>query len=104
MKRTSKALGILGLAWAAALPGSAATVTLFGTTYNVTVVGRDQTYKTTAGKQVKVVLQPLTDDAGNSYDQKSSLYFSPGTDATKDRLLVMAHLSADNDGPVWHNL
>jgi hypothetical protein len=105
MKQMSVALGIVGLVWATVLPASAQkTVKLFGTTYNVTSFTRDQTYKTAAGKQVKIVLQPTMDSNGNSYDQKSSLYFSQGADPTKDRLLVMAHLSADNDGPVWHNL
>ena len=40
-------LAIQALSLAAALPASAQkTVKLFGTTYNVVVVGRDQTFKT----------------------------------------------------------
>ena len=55
MKRMVGALGILGLVCAAALPkiANAAATTqmkLFGTTYNVTIFGRDQTYKKADGK------------------------------------------------------
>lgn len=102
MKRMVVALGILGLVCAVALPTVANAAAppqmkLFGTTYNVTIFGRDQTYKTAAGKQVKIVLQPTMGSAGNTYDQKSPPYFSEGADPSKDRLLIAAHLSADND-------
>src|SRR5712692_5514534 len=63
MKRMAGALGILGLVCAVAWPTAAnaavsTQVKLFGTTYNVTIFGRDQTYKRADGKQVKIVLQP----------------------------------------------
>lgn len=109
MKRMVRALGVLAAISAVAWPSighaaAPAQMRLFGNTYNVTIFGRDQTYKTAAGKQVKIVLQPTTDDAGNTYDQKSSLYFSEGADPSKDRLMVAAHLSADNPTASWHNL
>jgi hypothetical protein len=96
------ALAVQGFFLAAVLPASAQkTVKLFGTTYNVAVVGRDQTFKTDAGKQVKVVLTAATDDFG-SWTQKAGLFFAEGADATKDRLLVCCHLDSDTDGPMWH--
>jgi hypothetical protein len=109
MKRMVVALGILGLVCAIAWPTAAnaaapVQMKLFGTMYNVTIFGRDQTYKKADGKQAKIVLQPSTDSAGNMYDQKSSLYFAEGADPSKDRLLIAAHLSADNDTDTWHNL
>jgi hypothetical protein len=104
MKRLAVALGSLGLVCAVAWPTAAnaavsTQVKLFGTTYNVTIFGRDQTYKRADGKQVKIVLQPA-----DSYTQKSCLYFSEGAGPTKDRLLIGAHIDANDDGPVWHNL
>jgi len=100
MKRMSVALGILGLVWAAASPASAQkTVKLFGTTYNVTVVGRDQTFKKADGKQVKIQLTPA-----DTYTQKSTLFFAAGADPSKDRLLVGAHSDANDPDVLWHQL
>ena len=74
MRRMAVALGILGLIGAVALPANAQkTVKLFGTTYNVAIFGRDQTYKKADGKQVKIV---LTD--ASTYTQKAGLFFAEG--------------------------
>src|SRR5437867_9913479 len=104
MKRMVGALGILGLVCALASPTAvhaAATpqMKLFGTTYDVTIFGRDQTYKTAAGKQVKIV---LTD--ASTYTQKAGLFFAEGADPTKDRLFVACHQDDNNDATSWHQL
>ena len=80
MKRMVGALALLGLVCAAALPkvAHAAATTqmkLFGTNYNVTIFGRDQTYKKADGKQVKII---LTDPS--AYTQKAGLFFAEGAD------------------------
>jgi hypothetical protein len=98
MRRLSVVVGILGLAWAAVLPAGAQTqMKLFGKTYNVVIEGRDQTFKTADGRQVKIVLTPA-----DSYTQKAGLYFVEGADPSKDRLFFTCHLDADDDGPIWH--
>src|SRR5438128_9351207 len=104
MKRMVGALGILGLVCAAALPkiANAAATTqmkLFGTTYNVTIFGRDQTYKKADGKQVKII---LTD--ASAYTQKAALFFAEGADPSKDRLFVACHQDDNNDDTPWHQL
>src|SRR5258708_40263766 len=104
MKRMVGGLGILGLVYAVALPtvANAAAVQqmkLFGTTYNVAIFGRDQTYKKADGKQVKIV---LTD--ASTYTQKAALFFAEGADPTKDRLLVACHQDDYNDDTPWHQL
>src|SRR5437667_9808755 len=104
MKRMVGALGILGLVCAAALPqvaGAAAStqMKLFGTTYNVAIFGRDQTYKKADGKQVKIV---LTD--ASTYTQKAGLFFAEGADPSKDRLFVACHQDDNSDATPWHNM
>src|SRR5262249_52761837 len=94
------ALALQALLWAAALPASAQkTVKLFGNTYDVQIFGRDQTYKTAAGKQVKIV---LTDPS--TYTQKAGLYFAEGADPSKDRLLFACHSDDNNDTSPWHHM
>ncbi len=100
MRRMAVALGILGLIGAVALPANAQkTVKLFGTTYNVAIFGRDQTYKKADGKQVKIV---LTD--ASTYTQKAGLFFAEGADPSKDRLFVACHQDDNSDATPWHNM
>jgi hypothetical protein len=84
MRRLSVALGVLGLAFAAALPARAAEVTLFGKKYNVVMESRGQTYK----NGVRVVLP----SAGN---RKAGLFFEEGADPSQDRLWVAAPITND---------
>src|SRR5437667_4017300 len=90
MKRTSVALGILGLVWPAAIPASAqTTIQLFGKTYNVVKESRGQTYNSATGR-VQIVLPPR--DASL---QLASLDFVEGADASKDRMFVGINIVAD---------
>jgi hypothetical protein len=94
MKRTSVALGILGLVWAAAMPASAqTTIQLFGKTYNVVKESRAQTYK----NALKVVLPPRDLSL-----QDASLDFVQGPDAdpSKDRLFVGSNVQVDPDNVI----
>lgn len=107
MKRASAVLVVLGWVWAATVPAYAqTTMKLFGKTYNVTTESRAQTYKTTDGKEVKVVLQPTVNDAGDevAYGRRGTLYFTPGADPSKDSLFIGAQIGDNQDTPDWHGL
>jgi hypothetical protein len=79
MKRTTVALGILGLVWATVLPASAQkTIKLFGTTYSVAAQSRAQTYAN--GVKIKVP------DSQNKYGYA---YYSEGATPADDRLWIV---------------
>lgn len=105
MKRwMPSALAAQGLLLAVILPASAQkTVKLFGNTYGVVCAPREQTYKTAAGKQVKITVPP-GEDEGGTWTQKSALSFYEGADPSQDRLLVGAHLDNNDGAAKWHNL
>jgi len=88
MKRTSAALGILGLVWAAALPASAQkTIKLFGNTYSVVAQNRTQTFKNA------VTITTCTDEI----NRFAGVSFSEGADRATDRLWFGCRLSADDN-------
>ena len=88
IKRTSVALGILGLVWAAVLPASAqTTIQLFGKTYNVVKENRAQTYK----NALKVTLPPGPQPPTG----EPRLRPGPDADPSKDRLFAGSNVQVD---------
>jgi hypothetical protein len=108
MRRLSVVVGALGLAGVLVLPATAQQkqMQLFGKTYNVECVSRDQTFKTADGRQVKIVLQPTMNSAGDevNYGRRAALSFAEGADPSKDRLFIAAQTGANDETPPWHGL
>src|SRR5437773_5704559 len=88
MRRTTVALGILGLVWAAALPASAQkTIKLFGNTYSVVAQNRTQTFKN--GVKISTCTDEINNYAGVS--------FSEGADRATDRLWFGCRIGNGDD-------
>jgi hypothetical protein len=83
MRRLSVFLGVLGLAWVAALPACAQKqIKIFGQNYAVVAQSRAQTYKN--GVQIHL------DNGLSGVNNYASVYFAEGPDRATDRLWFAA--------------